>query len=140
MSAAQRLLDRLGGKIKQTSPSRWICRCPAHEDRCPSLSIRELEDGRLLIHCFAGCGAADIVSAVGLTLADLFDKPLNYPDGLPPIRSGWSARELLELNAHEVMVASLITKDAENRPLTAEERQRLAQAASYRVMRSSNMR
>lgn len=30
-------------------------RCPAHDDRSPSLSLRDGEDGRLLVHCFAGC-------------------------------------------------------------------------------------
>jgi hypothetical protein len=41
-----RLLDRLQG-VKRTGPSRWIARCPAHEDRRPSLAVRELDDGRL---------------------------------------------------------------------------------------------
>ena len=34
--------------------SRWMARCPAHEDRSPSLSIGE-RDSRVLVHCFAGC-------------------------------------------------------------------------------------
>ncbi len=57
---------------KQTGNGKWIARCPAHDDRGPSLSIGEGHDGRILIKCFAGCGAADIVAAVGLTLSDLF--------------------------------------------------------------------
>jgi hypothetical protein len=44
------LLDHLE-RVKQTGPGRWIARCPAHEDRSPSLSVRELEDGRLLRLC-----------------------------------------------------------------------------------------
>ena len=46
--------------------------CPAHEDRSPSLSIREATDGRVLIHCHAGCEVSDIVESTGLTLGDLF--------------------------------------------------------------------
>jgi hypothetical protein len=53
---------------------KWIARCPAHEDRSPSLSVKALDDGRVLVHCFAGCGAADVMAAVGLTLAALYPK------------------------------------------------------------------
>ncbi len=39
---------------------RWsgpsgVARCPAHEDRTPSLSIRDGDVGRLLTYCHAGC-------------------------------------------------------------------------------------
>lgn len=49
--------------------------CPAHEDRSPSLSIREGDDGRVLVHCFAGCSIEAICEALGWQMADLF------PDG-----------------------------------------------------------
>ncbi len=39
------LLSRLDGACR-TGPGRWIARCPAHDDRHPSLAVRELEDGR----------------------------------------------------------------------------------------------
>jgi hypothetical protein len=52
----------------------WIARCAAHEDKTASLSITEGEGGAVLVHCFAGCRAADVVAAVGLELADLFVK------------------------------------------------------------------
>ena len=51
---------------------RWTAKCPAHEDRSPSLSIRETSDCRVLLHCFAGCETQDVLSAVGLTFSDLF--------------------------------------------------------------------
>jgi hypothetical protein len=51
---------------------RWQARCPAHDDTRPSLSISEGNDGRALIHCYAGCPTEKIVAALGLTLADLF--------------------------------------------------------------------
>ena len=66
-----KLIPSLEG-VTETGPSTWKARCPAHEDRSPSLSIKEVEDGQLLIHCHAGCDPASIVSAVGLTLSDLF--------------------------------------------------------------------
>lgn len=46
--------------------------CPAHTDQQASLSIGTGEDGRVLLHCFAGCTTEQIVSALGLTLRDLF--------------------------------------------------------------------
>ena len=65
------LLDRPEG-VRSTGQGRWLARCPAHDDRNPSLSVRELDDGTVLIHDFAGCTAADIVAAVGLDLSALF--------------------------------------------------------------------
>ncbi|HIK68234.1 MAG TPA: DNA primase, partial [Flavobacteriales bacterium] len=44
------LINRLD-KVKQTGKDRYIARCPSHEDRSPSLAIREVDD-RVLIHCF----------------------------------------------------------------------------------------
>lgn len=49
----------------------WSARCPAHEDRRPSLSITEGDDGRTLIRCHAGCEVESICDSVGLRLADL---------------------------------------------------------------------
>ena len=49
----------------------WMARCPAHEDKDPSLSISLGEDGRLLVHCFAGCSNEQIVQVMGLTMAAL---------------------------------------------------------------------
>lgn len=49
----------------------FISRCPAHEDRTPSLSVRDGERG-VLVKCWAGCRLQDITAAVGLTVRDLF--------------------------------------------------------------------
>jgi hypothetical protein len=120
------VLNRVAG-VKQTGADRWIAKCPAHNDGSPSLSIREADDGRVLIHCFGGCETGDVLAAMGLDFADLFDKPLEHH--LPPVRAGFSARELLELLAHESMVACLIVSDATGRALTEVELTRLLQAS-----------
>lgn len=104
-----------------------MCKCPAHEDRGPSLSIREMDDGRVLIYCFAGCGAGDVLAAMGLRMSDLFDKPIAHH--LPPVRGSFSARELLELNSHEAQTVAILAADAQVRTLTPAEHARLAQAA-----------
>lgn len=54
------------------SASGYLACCPAHEDRAPSLSIGEGDDGRILLHCWAGCTTADILAALGLQWSDLF--------------------------------------------------------------------
>jgi hypothetical protein len=41
-----------------------MVRCPAHPDGSPLLSWRRQPDGRVLIHCFAGCSFREIVEAV----------------------------------------------------------------------------
>ena len=69
--SADVILSQLEG-VKRTGQGRWLAKCPSHEDRTASLSVRELEDGRILIHCFAGCSVHEIVSAVGMELSDLF--------------------------------------------------------------------
>jgi hypothetical protein len=51
-----------------------MAQCPAHGDRVPSLSVTEV-DGKVLVRCFAGCETTDILAALGLTWADLFDQP-----------------------------------------------------------------
>ncbi|MDQ3556749.1 MAG: DUF3987 domain-containing protein, partial [Gemmatimonadota bacterium] len=50
----------------------WTARCPAHEDRRASLSVGGGTDGRVLLHCHAGCPPDAVANAAGLTIADLF--------------------------------------------------------------------
>jgi putative DNA primase/helicase len=56
----QRLVEHLGGRW---GPNGGMCRCPAHDDRTPSLSVRPGRT-RLLLHCFAGCDASAILRAL----------------------------------------------------------------------------
>lgn len=59
-------------RVKRAGPG-WQAACPAHEDHSPSLSIGVGEDGRVLLHCHAGCKVDAILSELGLGAADLFD-------------------------------------------------------------------
>jgi AAA domain len=69
----ENLVSRLHAK---RSGKGWLARCPAHDDRKPSLSIDEGADGRVLLKCHAGCGANDVLAALGMTARDLF--PVKY--------------------------------------------------------------
>lgn len=53
-------------KVKSTKRGHWIARCPAHDDRSPSLSISEVAGGKVLVHCFTGCTYESIISALGI--------------------------------------------------------------------------
>jgi putative DNA primase/helicase len=45
------------------SGSTWMAKCPAHEDRTPSLAIRKSQ-GKILLHCHAGCNQRDVINAL----------------------------------------------------------------------------
>ena len=71
-SSLERILERLRGV--RHSGGGWIARCPAHADRSPSLSVRE-QNGRILLHCFAGCPVEAVCTALGIETKDLFAEP-----------------------------------------------------------------
>ena len=58
---ARTIVDALQGKWSAT---RGMCRCPAHEDGTPSLSVTGTQDGRVLLHCFAGCDGRDVIAVL----------------------------------------------------------------------------
>lgn len=80
---AEDLLVRLEG-VRPRGTGKWLGCCPAHQDRSPSLSIREGDDGRILVHCFSGCTAPEICNALGITLKDLFAEDLPNRRHLQP--------------------------------------------------------
>jgi putative DNA primase/helicase len=79
---APELLPRLRGARR--CASGWMARCPAHEDRSPSLSVCERQ-GRVLIHCFAGCSTEMVCDALGIKMCDLFVEPRPSRKPEPPI-------------------------------------------------------
>ena len=65
------ILNRLSGVRK--AGDGWTARCPAHDDKQNSLSAHH-RDGKWLLKCHAGCDVRQIITACGLSLADLFDE------------------------------------------------------------------
>jgi 5S rRNA maturation endonuclease (ribonuclease M5) len=59
---------------------QYRVKCPAHDDETASLSVKEGSDGRILLKCFAGCTADEIVKKMGLTQADLFPERKKLKD------------------------------------------------------------
>jgi len=78
VSAAEFVRYLLG--VRSTGVGEWtaLCPVPAHDDKRPSLSIKQAAD-RTLLKCWAGCKPADVVTAIGLRLADLFDDSKERP-------------------------------------------------------------
>lgn len=127
MSAAYSLLSRLDG-VRQSGPGRWLARCPAHDDRGPSLSVREMDDGRVLVHCFAECPIHDVLDALGLAMADLY--PHGAHGDYQRERLAWSPRDVLACVADEsVIVIMAATALARGEPLSDDRRARLLLAA-----------
>lgn len=73
-------LDRLvEGLNARRCGSGYMARCPAHDDRTPSLSITE-RDGKVLVKCFGGCAQSDVISA--LRELGLWKSPRTNPNQL----------------------------------------------------------
>jgi len=77
----QAVVDRLEA-VKQTGLNQWQARCPAHDDRKPSLSISRGSEGQALIHCHAGCKPAAVLEAIGMKESDMFPAS-ESPTGAP---------------------------------------------------------
>ncbi len=69
----EEILKRFGENPVRQPNGGFMVRCPAHNDRDPSLGLAAGEQGRILLHCFAGCDTAAIVMALGLRMSDLFN-------------------------------------------------------------------
>lgn len=101
----RKLLSGLEG-VRRTGPGTCIARCPAHQDRRASLSLRELDDGRLLIHCFAECNTESVLAAVGLTFDALFPERA-LADHLPTERRPFPAMDVLPCVGFEALVVAV---------------------------------
>jgi putative DNA primase/helicase len=58
---ARTIARALGGR---KTGAGWMARCPAHDDRDPSLSVAQGDDGKLLVHCHAGCEQHRVIAAL----------------------------------------------------------------------------
>lgn len=135
------LLSRLE-RVKKTGRSTWVARCPAHDDRSPSLAISETGDGRVLVHDFGGCSPAEVLDAIGMEFSDLF--PERDPDDAGR-RKGWRtalyrdsrqssthipARTALVAVAHDATLVALLVADlADGRVQADDVRMRLWELA-----------
>lgn len=120
------LLSRLE-RVKRTGPSSWIASCPTRDDKHPSMTIRALDDGRILLHDFGGDSAAEILDALGLDWSALF--PPDTKHQAKPERRPFPAMDVLRAVAFEALVVlAAASAVREGRPLTRVDDERLALA------------
>jgi hypothetical protein len=89
------------------------------------LAVRQTSDGRVLVHCFAGCEVRSVLQAVGLDLQDLFP-----PDGAEHSRrGGFIASDLLRIIEFEALVVQTVASDmGVGKTITEADRKRLGLA------------
>jgi len=96
-------------KVRRVGDGRWVALCPGHEDKNPSLSIRELDDGRILLHDFAGCAVESILAAVGLEFDALFpERPIEHARGM---RRPFIPQDVFEIARREIAVVAVAAAD-----------------------------
>ncbi len=139
MRPVDKLLSRLD-RVTERSGGQYLACCPAHEDKSPSLSIKEVDGGRVLVYCFAGCTAAEVCASVGLELRDLFrvgESQQRYQVG-PRLSHG----DLLALLATEANVVYLAADMLyHGKELSEQDRNRLEGAWSriYKITGEANV-
>lgn len=110
-ATAEPLLQRLEGV--QKSGNGWRARCPACGGTSRKVTIAE-RDGKVLLHCFGGCKAIEVLEAVGLAWADIMP-PRHWPESPEERRrmrqaireAGWaSALSVLALESAIVQIAA----------------------------------
>ena len=77
------LARALGG---HKAGNTWIACCPAHDDRTPSLSIRDAGDGKVLVRCHAGCGQEQVISILRSRGLWTSNGPRSYPTQRPNVQ------------------------------------------------------
>jgi len=80
-----RHLDATYERLRQLPGARgngdsFTACCPAHDDSRASLSVGRGDDGRVLVHCHAGCAPEAVLSALGLDWFDLLPEADHDPD------------------------------------------------------------
>lgn len=70
----KRRLQETGCKVIERDAGHATSTCPNHEDRHPSLVVSQGDDGRVLLHCHAGCHYSDVAKALGMEPRDLFQR------------------------------------------------------------------
>ena len=97
------------------------------------MAVREGEDGRVLLHCFAGCETANVLGAIGMDMTDLFppdSKRREYPvEGKPSMKPSFFASDLMRIIHFEALVVQIVAFDiANSKPVNEETRERMLTA------------
>jgi hypothetical protein len=128
MADIDTLLSKLA-RVRKTGPDRWIASSPTRDDKHPSLSIRLMNDGRILLHDFGGSSVEEVLDAMGLDWGVLF--PPNPDCQTRPGRQPLPAADILRCVAFEALVVLCAAKTAHNgTPLNQIDMDRLSVAVA----------
>lgn len=127
MSNLNIVLSRLD-KVQRIGNDRYKACCPAHDDRSPSLAIKD-DGGRLLLHCFSGCQTIDVLGAIGLDFADIM--PDKTEGNFKKDRKTFYAMDILSIIKFEAILVYIYASEmAKGLTLTSADRDRLLLASS----------
>lgn len=135
------ILPRLD-KVKPIKPSQWLSCCPSHQDQNASLAITELDDGRVLLKCWAGCTAREITNAVGLNMRCLFPQPNTTTStaNRTPAVTVWPRKKLLNQLRQEQTIIAIYNSDlSKGRPISEDNENRALQAAITSIRISTQL-
>lgn len=125
MNGLDKILDFLGAasiEYRRTGDDSYMACCPAHRDKSPSLSLKGLPDGRVLMHCFAGCSWDEILFVMDMEPADIMPPENNFK----PVRSALKSAEKRFMQDVESLVIS--SKMQRGERLSEAEKQAVIQA------------
>jgi hypothetical protein len=113
--------------VRETGNGQYSCRCPAHEDKSASLGIKEGDENRILLNCFAGCDVKSILESVGLDWKDILpDNKLYQAE-----KHKFNPFAVLKMLRDEVLIIGLASADIRNnKPLNDKDHMRLLEAVA----------
>ena len=100
------------------------------------MSIRETEDGRVLVHCFGGCDIQSVLGAVGMDMSDLFPERVERSDYSQPLKSlkpAFYASDLLRIASFECLVVMIAAYDMRRGKKLSENDMERLQTAQQRI-------
>jgi DNA primase len=119
----ENLLSRLQ-KVKATGRDRWLCSCPSHNDKSPSMHIKLDDFGKILINCKAGCDTYSILQSIGLDWQDIMPEKATHHRQKPhkQVIYASEALALLQFEARLVLASAFKMR---SKALTSDELGRL---------------
>jgi DNA primase len=119
----ENLLSRLQ-KVKSSGKGRWLCACPAHNDKSPSMHIKLDDYGKILINCKAGCDTYSILQSIGLDWQDVMPEKTTH-HRQKPHKQVLYAGEALALLQYEARIVMASAFKMRREALTSDELSRL---------------
>lgn len=138
--SVEKLLSSLK-KVRRNGQGSWMACCPNHQDKTASLSIKDLDDGRIIINCFAGCDTYSILRSVGLDWEDVMPEKLEAHSAKPvkPIIYASDALRLIRFETQIVLICAFKLRKEGVLPNEDIERLALSMQRIHKAMELSNV-